>query len=175
MAPCKIKSFRATWGGWDISWPAFYGNNSTIRLPVKFRLELDDSCSRSDCIVGQEKTGRVEIGGSAGADVFPTWTADGEIGARYWWDGDKLSNAGKGEWISERVATFEDKPGFYKVPGNLSLYYGAAVARSGYFDYRTFVMDRATGTVVKMINWSMRIDVPTPGKGGSWWSFSDQK
>jgi hypothetical protein len=175
MAPCKIKSFRAMWSNWDISWPSGWGNNSTIRLPVTFRLELDDSCSKSDCIVGQLKRGKAAIGGYAGSDVWPTWTGDGEIGRPYWWDGERLSNAGMGDWSwGGNVATFKDKPGFYKVPGGSSLYFGD-VGGSGYFDFQTFVKDRATGAVVKAINWSMRIDVPTPGSGGKWWSFSDQK
>jgi hypothetical protein len=52
---------------------------------------------------------------------------------------------------------------------------GAAAGRTGYFDFKTFVKDKATDKTLAAINWSMRIDVPTPGKGGFWWSFSDQK
>lgn len=176
MAECKVRSFTAAWSAWEISWPLIKYGSSTIRLPVKFKLELEDGSSKADCVVGQEKRGRSEIAGHAGDDVWDHFVPDGEIGARYWWDGEKLSLAGFGEWDSSgKVATFKDSPGFYKVPAGQSLFMGAALGRGGYFDFKTFVKNRATDKIIREINWSMRIDVPTPGKGGFWWSFSDQK
>ncbi len=177
MTECRAKSFTATWSNWDISWPWTRWGSSTIRLPVKFRLELEEGSSKADCMVGQMKRGRSEIAGNAGNDVWNDFVPDGEPGAWHWWDGEKLSPVGFGEWDrAGRVATFEDKPGFYKVAAGQSLYMGAARGRTGYFDFKTFIQDRTTLKIIQEINWSMRIDVPTPGTGGNfWWSFSDQK
>lgn len=176
MAECRVKKFTASWSNWDISWPGYVFKKATIRLPVRFELELDEGCTKADCVVGQEKRGRSEIGGRAGDDVWDHFVADAPIGERYWWDGEHLSNAGFGEWDRNgRTASFRDAPGFKDAPGDQSLYMGAAAGRTGYFDFRTFVNDRATGKTIRVINWSMRIDVATPGKGGFWWSFSDQK
>lgn len=178
MADCRVKSFRATWSDWRIRWGTPFmacgPAPSTIQLPVRFRLELEEGCSKGDCVVGQLRRGRSEIGNS-GAEIFETFVADGAIGERYWWDGTRLSRSGRGEWDGAgRVATFEDAPGFFEAPAGKSLYMGAARGSDGYFDFKTFVKDRASDKVVREINWSMRIDVPHPGKGGFWWSFSDQ-
>ena len=120
----------------------------------------------------------MRINGYAGDDdVFKDWTYDGESGAPYWWDGEKLSNAGNGDWSRNgRVATFEDAPGFYKVAQSSgSLYYGDAKGGADYFGFKTFVRDRSTKSTIKEIEWYMRIDVPNPGKGGKWWSFVTQR
>ena len=58
MADCKVKSFRASWSDWDISWSS--GGKSTIRLPVKFSLELEPGSSKNECMVGQKKRGRLQ-------------------------------------------------------------------------------------------------------------------
>lgn len=177
MSECRIKSFRASWSAWNISWPLTNSSwsSSTIQLPVKFRLELEPGSSKSDCVVGQRKRGQSAIGGNAGSDIWPDWVGDSEWGSGWWWSGDTFAGAGKGEWESANVANFEDAPGFYKAGAGQSLYMGAAAGRTGYFDFKTFVKDKATDKTLAEINWSMRIDVPTPGKGGFWWSFSDQK
>lgn len=178
MSECKIKSFRASWSHWDISWPGggCGGGSSTIRLPVKFTLELSEGSTKADCMFGQVKRGRSEIMKFAGEDVWDNFETDSEPGSPYWWDGTKLASAGYGDWNrAGTVATFEDSPGFYQVPAGRSLYMGAAKGRTGYFDFKTFVKDQASGKIIQEINWSMRIDVETPGKGGFWWSFSDQK
>jgi hypothetical protein len=178
MAECRVKRFVAIWSDWSISWGSSGCGvrSSTIQLPVTFKLELEEGSTKADCIVGQEKRGRSEINGHAGDDVFEGFTADGDVGNRYWWDGKRLSRDGRGQWDNAgRVATFEDAPGFSDVPAGRSLYMGAAQGRTGYFNFRTFVMDVASNKTIREINWSIRIDVPTPGKGGLWWSFSDQK
>jgi hypothetical protein len=71
------------------------------------------------------------------------------------------------------VATFEDKPGFNGAKG--SLFMGAYDGGSGYFEWKTHVVRRNGFDVLAEILWWMRIDVPNPGKGGIWWSFSNQK
>jgi hypothetical protein len=179
-----IKSFTGSWASWNTSWPNWAGSNTTIQLPVEFRLELNDGVSKSDCLIGQDKRGRSEIGGHAGDDIFLDWTKDSPIGERYWWDGEKWGAAGKGKWTGESVgcssgpetiATFKDAPGFYRASYPNSLFMGAANNRSGYFDFRTYVMDRASERILLQILWSMRIDIPDPKKphasGGNWWSF----
>ncbi len=178
MGECRIRSFSARWWSWDISWSW----SSTIQLPVTFRLELEEGSSKSNCIVGQLKRGRSAIGGVVGNDVWPDWVGDSEWGSGWWWTGEKFASAGRGEWETvgcsrggERVATFSDAPGFFKAPKGQSLYMGAAVGDGGYFDFKTFVNDKATNKTVAEINWSMMINVPVPGKGGTWWSFSDQR
>ena len=172
MAKCKVKLFRATWGDWDISWRYFDSGKSTILLPVSFRLELESSCDKSDCAVGQLMQGKSSNG--AGTDVFETWRGDGPNPAGIWWAGDGKWLNGKGEWDKTgRIATFADHPGHKRAPG--SIYMGDATGGPGYFDFRTFVRDRITLEIVQEIKWSMRIDVPNPGKGGRWWSYSDQK
>ena len=113
--------------------------------------------------------------------LFLDWTGDSDWGSGWWWDGEKFAGAGESEWESsgcggpQTVATFADSPGFGTAPAGQSLYMGAAVGNSGYFDFKTFVKQRFTEKILAEINWSMRIDVPTPGQGGLWWSFSDQK
>lgn len=171
MADINVKSFRATWSNWDISWRWTDGGGSTIRLPVTFRLELAPGSSKRDCLVGQKMRGKVSD--ASGTQTFPDWTMDGPVGDPYWWKGDSMSSAGKGEWDSAGlVATFEDKPGFNEAKG--ALYWGSAGDGRGYFDFHTFVVKRDAFTVLAEIFWSMRIDVPNPGKGGMWWSFSNQ-
>ncbi|MBK8754146.1 MAG: hypothetical protein IPL99_21990 [Candidatus Competibacteraceae bacterium] len=74
---------------------------------MKFRLELEEGSSKADCMVGQMKRGRSEIAGNAGNDVWNDFVPDGEPGAWHWWDGEKLSPVGFGEWDrAGRVATF---------------------------------------------------------------------
>ena len=181
MSECRIRSFRATWSNWDISWGS---SRSKIILPVSFRLELEPGSSKSDCVVGQLKRGRAAIGGDPGKDVWNDWVGDSEWPSGWWWSGERLALTGKGKWDTvgcgggpETVATFSDSPGFGNAPAGQSLFYGSAVG-SGYFDFKTFVKQKTGGLAANTlaeINWSMRIDVPTPGKGGSWWSYSDQK
>ena len=45
----------------------------------------------------------------------------------------------------------------------------------GYFEWKTQVVRRNGYGVLAEILWFMRIDVPNPGKGGNWWSYSNQK
>jgi len=173
MGECKVKSFRAKWSDWKISWRWTTGGKSTIVLPVEFTLELEPGSTKADCTFVQKKRGRMQYDNTK-ADVFPTWIADGDIGENIWWDGTRMARTGKGEWDSSGTkATFQDEPGLQKATGRL--YMGDADGGSGYFDFWTFVSDRASSKIIAEIHWSMRIDVPNPGSGGSWWSYSDQK
>jgi hypothetical protein len=45
---------------------------------------------------------------------------------------------------------------------------GAALEDRGCFDFKIFVKDKGSGKTLAEINWSNRIDVPTPGKRGIW-------
>lgn len=171
MAEIKVQSFRASWSNWDISWRWSASGKSSIQLPVKFRLELAPGSSRNDCMIGQWKRGRMKD--DSGVETFPDWTPDGPDSSAWWWSGDKWSSAGFGEWDKAGlVATFEDAPGFKDAKG--ALYMGDALGGSGYFEFKTQVARRNL-TVLAEILWAMRIDVPNPGKGGLWWSYSNQK
>jgi hypothetical protein len=171
MGDIKVKSFRATWSNWDISWRWTEGGKSTIRLPVSFRLELEPGSSKRDCMVGQWKQGRMSD--ASGTETFHNWTIDGPIGDAWWWNGDTMSTAGAGEWDSAGlVSTFKDKPGFNGAKG--ALYMGDIAGGEGYFEWKTLVVKRNLETLAEIL-WWMRIDVPNPGKGGRWWSFSNQK
>jgi len=172
MANVQVKSFRAYWSNWKTSWRWSAGGKSSISLPVTFRLVLASGSSKRDCMVGQWKRGRMSNGSSV--DKFSDWEADGPESA-YWWNGDKMSSAGYGEWDSAGlVATFEDDPGFHGAEGDL--YMGDILGGPGYFQFRTRVVKKDSSlTTLAEINWWMRIDVPNPGKGGLWWSYSDQK
>jgi hypothetical protein len=170
MAAIKVKSFRATWSNWDIGWRWHTAGKSTIRLPVKFRLELEAGSSNRDCMVGQMKRGKMSD--ASGIDTFTDWEMDGPIGHFYWWDGDTMSTAGFGEWNADGlVATFEDAPGFHRAKGP---FYMGDSSGKGYFEFKTVVVKRDL-TALAEILWWMRIDVPNPGKGGLWWSYSNQK
>lgn len=172
MGYINVKSFRASWSNWDTSWRWFQSGKSSIRLPVKFRLELEPGSSRNECMVGQHKRG--QMSDASGTDRFPNWTIDGPLGDAYWWNGESMSTAGHGKWDSAGlVATFEDKPGFNDAKG--SLYMGEIGGGPGYFAWKTSVVRRNGFDVLAEILWWMRIDVPNPGHGGLWWSFSNQK
>jgi hypothetical protein len=170
MGDIKVKSFRATWSDWDISWRWTQGGKSTVRLPVSFRLELEQGSSKNDCMVGQFKRGLMSDADST--DKFPNWTIDGPVGDAYWWNGDSMSTAGFGEWDG-LVATFKDKPGFNGAKGALLM--ASCEGDAGYFEWSTKVVARNGYTVLAEILWWMRIDVPNPGSGGHWWSYSNQK
>jgi hypothetical protein len=172
MADCRIKSFRASWSAWNIDWGWF---SSTIELPVKFRLELEPGSSKADCVVRQMKRGQYAIGGNSAGSVWTDWEGDSDLPAGLWWNGANFAGAGKGEWESPSVANFVDAPGFHKAQAGQALYVGDALGKSGFFDYKTSVADAASAKTLAEINWHMRIDIPTPGKGGSWWSNSDQQ
>jgi len=172
MGHIRVKSFRASWSEWDISWRLFESGKSTIRLPVSFRLELEPGSSKDDCMVGQFKCGLMSD--DSGTDKFPNWTIDGPIGDAYWWNGNSMSTAGHGEWDSAGlVATFADKPGFNGAKGALLM--APWNGGPGYFEWKTRVVKRNGYDVLAEILWFMRIDVPNPGKGGYWWSYSNQK
>jgi hypothetical protein len=80
---CKVKLFTMEFREWNISWPNFWSNSTTIRLPVKFRLELEEGSKKSDCYISQWKKGRVEESGKV--ESFSIWTQDG--GMNDWWSG----------------------------------------------------------------------------------------
>lgn len=72
MATCKVKSFSMSFGNWNTSLPGIFSKTTTIRLPVKFKLVLDEGCTKADCIIGQYMRGRVERGGRV-EDDFVDW------------------------------------------------------------------------------------------------------
>ena len=85
-----------------------------------------------------------------------------------------MSSAGFGQWDSAGlVATFQDKPGFNSVQG--ALYMGAVGGGPRFFEWKTVVVKRNGYDVLAEILWWMRIDVPNPGHGGHWWSYSNQR
>lgn len=165
-----VTRFTDTWSDWDISWSYTPITGETIRLPVTFQVELGGQSSKVDCLIGQYKRGMSVIGGKD-PDIFKDWTGDGPDGGSLWWDGSR-SLAAELEWEGN-VATFKDAPGFRGASRNQSLYMGDAKGGPDYFGFRTFVMDRSM-TIIKEIEWYMRIDVPKPPKG-KWWSFVQKR
>ena len=154
-------------GEWDISWPGFWSNKSTIRLPVKFRLELQEGSSKSNCLITQFKKGRTEEGGDV--DNFTTWTRDDS--GTHWWNGsDWYGGDGSWSWFGTDVARFEDEPGFRGIEKSAFPVYWGGVARAGYFEFRTVVYAAADGvnpvTEVASLNWGMLINVRSPERGG---------
>lgn len=165
MATCKVKSFTLTFGDWNLSWPGYFSKTTTIRLPVKFQLELDEGSTKSDCLIGQLRRGRVEMYGRV-SDDFVGWAKDGGVGQPYWWDGsDWYGGDGDWSWFGEK-ATFRDETGFNKVELAAYPLYWGGVARAGYFEYKTYVKDRASGTILKELLWGILINVRSPDKGG---------
>jgi hypothetical protein len=153
---------------WNVSWPGYFDKSTTIRLPVEFDLSLGAGSHPSDCLIGQDKRGRVETGGVVHGD-FPTWTSDSSLGFRYWWDGSKW-NAGRGDWDwnpfdwFDEHADFEDGPGFESDSSPYPYYWGGA-GHTGHFEFRTYVLDRASGALVRVLNWGLLMDYSTPKKG----------
>jgi hypothetical protein len=165
---CKVKSFTMKFGEWNISWPGFWSNKSTIRLPVKFRLELQEGSSKSDCYITQWKRGRTEEGGDV--DNFATWVRD-DSGTNYWWNGSEwYGGNGSWSWFGNDVAKFEDEPGFNDLEKNAFPVYWGGVARAGFFEFRTVVYAAADGgnpvTEVASLYWGMLINVRSPERGG---------
>jgi len=158
---CKVSHLSMKFKPWNVSWPG------TIRLPVKFRAELEKGVKREDCLIGQAKKGLVAH--KSKEDSFPSWTKDAPIGAAGWWDGAKW-NAGFGSWDwnlfgGAEGADFEDEPGFNGVePGEYPLYWGG-VDRKGHFEFETFVKDAKTDNIVRKLNWGMLMDYSAPNTG----------
>lgn len=165
MAPCKLKSFTMRFGTRNISWPGRFFKTTTIRFPVEFRLELEEGCTRADCLIGQYRKGRVEMSGRV-SEEFLDWSGDSDVGKPHWWDGSNwYGGNGDWSWFGEK-ATFEDEPGFNNVDqAAFPLYWGGPV-RAGYFEFRTYVKDKASGTTLKELQWGILISVQSPEKGG---------
>jgi hypothetical protein len=188
---CKVKKFKLAVGKWERTWPTGSGFHN-LQLPVDFELELDSSSSKSDCLIGQDKMGRVEyqqfksLGGISIPIIkpkvaeFSSWTpdADPKWPNRYWWDG-KKENYSQVSWSwLGKDATFKDAPGFAVGVGrvgpflgitgmnasNFPIYYGG-VGKKGHFRFRTYVKDARTKATVKQLNWGLLIDYDSPSKG----------
>lgn len=165
--PLKVKRFGMTFSKWNTSWPGLLSNTATIRLPVKFQLELEDGYSKEDCLIGQVKAGMVSHG--ATKDVFPRWTADGAIGHRDWWDGENW-HGGFGSWglIWDREADFKDQPGFESLDKSEFPAYWGGARRKGHFEFKTYVKENNSGRkTIKELKWGMLIDYSAadPEKG----------
>src|SRR5262249_39255711 len=166
LPACKVKSFKMKFNAWDISWPwsSWLGPGTTIRLPVEFTLELDASCTRADCMIGQLMRGRTESGGRG--EEITAWKADGEAGNANWWDGKDWQGGGGASWSwSGEKATFYDKPGFNRVPLSAYPLYWGGLGRKHHFQFRTVVKDRRTVEIVSELAWGILIDYSAPEKG----------
>jgi hypothetical protein len=165
---CKVKKFDLKFGDWDLSWPSFWSDTTTIRLPVSFKLELEDGSPKSDCYITQYKKGRVEMNGKS-TDSFTEWTVDASTS--YWWNGTDW-NGGDGDWswFGNDVAKFKDKPGFNSIERSAFPVYWGGVARAGYFEFKTVVLAAADGvnpvTEVASLYWGILINVRSPDRGG---------
>ncbi len=164
---CKVGSFGMEFGKWNVSWPGWFSSKSTVRLPVEFELALEKGVGTGDCVIGQDRRGRVEMGTSV--EEFPTWTSDSSLGFRYWWDGSRW-NAGNGDWDwslwnQNYEADFEDQPGFNDVNRSAFPLYWGGVGHKGHFEFLTYVMDKATGAIVRRLTWGILIDYSAPKTG----------
>ena len=130
---CRVKIFKMKVDPWRRQWPdssGYYG----IQLPVSFELELDSGSERSDCLIGQTRTGQREsfkprmsgiipLGVRPSVDHF-NGTPDAPPGQTYWWDG-ATTHAGNVDWritllgLLNEKATFEDAPG-WAIVGSLA-------------------------------------------------------
>jgi hypothetical protein len=155
---CKVKSFTKKFGNWDISWPAFYGSSTTIRLPIKFTLELAEGSSKADCHIYQQKKGLTSTKCEK-EDESPNFEKDGPT----WWDGKDWRGGGAAGW-SGTTATFEDKPGFYRVKKDCYPLYWGGAGHQGNFEFQTKVAN-ISETLVGTLHWGMLIDYPEAERG----------
>ena len=161
---CRVKRFQVSFEPWNISWPGWISDSTTIRLPVKFELALEDPSTRADCFIKQYKKGRVERGGKLD-DEFPGWEADGEPGNYSWWDGTYWNAAdGSWSWFSE-TASFRDEPGFNEVAKSDYPLYWCGVGHKGHFEFETHVCDVATWRTIRKVKWGLLIDFSAPRMG----------
>jgi hypothetical protein len=164
---CKVKLFTMEFQDWNISWPNFLFDTTTNRLPVKFRLELEEGSEKSECYITQWKKGQVEDSGQV--RTFPFWVRDA-VG-NDWWNGDDWNGGdGSWSWFGNDVATFRDEPGFNSIARKAFPVYWGGIARAGFFEFRTVVSAKADGvnpvTEVASLYWGMLISVRSPDKGG---------
>jgi hypothetical protein len=172
---CKVKLFTMEFLDWNLSWPNFLFDTTTIRLPVRFRLELEEGSSKSDCIITQYKRGRVED--SDQVKTFSDWVVDAGSYTNSWWNGsDWYGGDGSWSWFGNDVAKFEDEPGFNNIERKAFPVYWGGVARAGFFEFRTVVSAAADGvnpvTEVASLYWGMLVSVRSPDKGGFYLSGS---
>lgn len=114
--------------------------------------------------------GEVKRAGSyADGSPWNYWKADGILDA-VWWSGTTWYYGGGGRWsLNGRNATFNDAPGIvdHSYPRDFPVYYGG-VGGKGHFQFRTRVLDKDTGSVVKELFWGLLIDYKTPTSGVSY-------
>jgi hypothetical protein len=153
---------------WNLSWPSSWSDTTTIRLPVRFRLELEEGSKKADCLIDQYKKGQVEMGGTV-SDSFPSWVEDS--GTKMWWNGSDWNGGdGSWSWFGNDVATFEDEPGFRDIKKKDFPAYWGGIARAGFFEFKTVVYAAADGfhpmTEVASLTWGILINVRSPERGG---------
>lgn len=159
---CNVDNFWMKFDDWDISWPGYFSDTTTIRLPVQFRVDLSAGCTKADCVIGQRKKGRTSNPGSS-FNEWTDWAPDGPE----WWDGTNWHGGGNGswDWFGKDGADFEDEPGFYKADRTWYPLYWGGVGGTGSFQFQTYIADKATGVDVDSIRWMMLIDCPAPKTG----------
>jgi hypothetical protein len=164
---CELKSFTMEFDDWNQSWPLFWSDKTTLRLPVRFRLEIEEGSKKSDCYITQFKKGRVEMAGKV--ESWPEWIEDS--GRSAWWNGSEWNGGdGSWSWFGNDVAKFEDEPGFNDIKKSDFPVYWGGVARAGFFEFRTVVYAAADGDnpkkEVASLIWGMLINVRSPERGG---------
>jgi hypothetical protein len=162
---CKVDGFGMSFKPWNVSWPGHIFGGTTVRLPVKFRLDLSDGCAKEDCVIGQDRKGQVERAGHVDDD-FPDFSADSGFGFRYWWDGKDWNTAGGSwDWFGKEGADFKDEPGFNDVDrDNYPLYWGGH-GHKDHFEFKTYVADKATDKRIRELRWGLLIDYSAPKTG----------
>jgi Domain of unknown function (DUF4157) len=158
---CDVDNFYFRIGDWDISWPGYFSDSTTIQLPVKFRVDLSAGVKKADCLIGQRKKGHTELGREV--DDFPTWVWDGPR----WWDGTNWNIGGNAswDWFGKEGADFSDLPGFPSAPRSAYPLYWGGVGKSGSFQFETYIADKATGTDVDTLRWEMMFNYTAPQTG----------
>jgi hypothetical protein len=160
------------------------------QLRVEFTLILDPCSKKEDCVIDQQKAGYVEYQAECmfpGVYVttkktYPEWTDDvgDDWSSSDWWNGTEWAHPKKTASISRELgqwsttgwfgsgssrATWFDEPGFaVNGPKEFPLYAGGT-GKSGWFKFKTRVLDATTRVEKRSLTWGYMIDYSSPAKG----------
>jgi hypothetical protein len=174
--PCRVNSFKGSAVTWLAETNGIWSNSVRITLRVKFRAVVED---KEACIINQ-----MMKGDSPGFNTSANWVIDHEQG-KDWWDGESwhsgVGRAGNDApksitgWLPSGLsggkdeAVFFDDPGFRNVPTSSFPTWMAAYGGSGtgFYKFKTQVLNREDRKVVRSIEWGVRIYCPKGAKGHS--------
>ena len=175
QCPCRVSYFNGNPVTWltDTSW-GIWSKSVRITLRVKFRAIVED---KEACIINQLMKGE-----APGFNTSPNWVVDHTEG-KDWWDGESWhSGVGrdggdaprsitgwlpKGYTGGKDEAVFFDDPGFFNVSTSTFPAWYAAYGGSGtgFYKFKTQILNREDRKVVRSIEWGIRIFCPKGAKG----------